>query len=381
MAPSLALLGVPSRSSIAWSTSRWSPASRPIDLRVDRRPRPRDGLLRALAAVAVAAVAQLDGLEGAGRGAGRDGGAAERCRRRGAPRPRPWGCRASRGSRGRRQLRCADTDDTPRDRLRSVCRAESASLVGPPDAARRRCRPGRDGPGPVSDRTGAHAPPASVITSASSSLRPRSRARRRGADRLERRKQGTDTEQAGVDRAPNSPPRSARPDRSDCMAPLIHGYWDALQPPYRRRRPPSRATPAAAPVPPLAEEAEGRDARSPAALARPRERDVSAPCMPPRLDGQSVDPACSASSIIPTVTQGACPQASCAGPGPRCRAESSSAIIRLSSTKDERDVRARSLRPTSGSAGEHECGGAGRASMSIRRSGRPVACIRCASSG
>ena len=102
------LLAVPSRSSIAWSMSRCSLASKPSELPGRSRRATRvDGLLDALAAVAaLVAVAQLDGLEGAGGGAGRHGRAARWCRRRGRPRPRRWGCRASRGSRGRRRPRC-----------------------------------------------------------------------------------------------------------------------------------------------------------------------------------------------------------------------------------------------------------------------------------
>ena len=56
-----------------------------------------DGLQHALAEVArLVAVAQLDRLARAGRGAGGHRGAPERRRRRGRRRPRPWGCRASR---------------------------------------------------------------------------------------------------------------------------------------------------------------------------------------------------------------------------------------------------------------------------------------------
>ena len=52
----------------------------------------------ALAAVAVAAVAQLDRLVGARAGAARHRGAPLRTRRAARPRPRRWGCPASRGS-------------------------------------------------------------------------------------------------------------------------------------------------------------------------------------------------------------------------------------------------------------------------------------------
>ena len=61
----------------------------------------------ALAAVAVAAVAQLDRLVLAGRRAGRHDGAAPWRPTRAAPRPRPSGCPASRGPRGRRRARCS----------------------------------------------------------------------------------------------------------------------------------------------------------------------------------------------------------------------------------------------------------------------------------
>ena len=69
---------VPSRSSIAWSTSRCSEASKPDQRRADDVEDRVDRLADALAAVAVTAVAQLDRLERAGRGAGGHRGAADR---------------------------------------------------------------------------------------------------------------------------------------------------------------------------------------------------------------------------------------------------------------------------------------------------------------
>ena len=78
LAPSWALLGVPSRASSRWSTSRCSEASKPRSSGADRVERRRStALLHALAAVALAAVAQLDRLEGAGGRAGGDRCAAD----------------------------------------------------------------------------------------------------------------------------------------------------------------------------------------------------------------------------------------------------------------------------------------------------------------
>ena len=105
MAPSLALSGVPSSSIRVASMRRCSVASKPTHLGGDRVEDGVDGLAHALADVALVAVAQLDRLERAGRGAARDRRAGERCRRRGRPRPRRSGCRASPESRARRPLR------------------------------------------------------------------------------------------------------------------------------------------------------------------------------------------------------------------------------------------------------------------------------------
>ncbi len=79
---------------------RVAPAHRVGDLAVDVA----DGLRDALAAPGVAAVAQLGGLELAGRGAGRHRRAALRARGAARPRPRRSGCRASRGSGGRARV-------------------------------------------------------------------------------------------------------------------------------------------------------------------------------------------------------------------------------------------------------------------------------------
>ena len=80
LAPRRPLLSVPSRSIIARSRPAWSEAWRPVisggDLAVDVLHR----LRHALAAPGVAAVAQLDGLELAGGGAGGHGRAAEGAR-------------------------------------------------------------------------------------------------------------------------------------------------------------------------------------------------------------------------------------------------------------------------------------------------------------
>ena len=78
----------------------------PVQRRADRVGHVGDRAEDALAAEAgLVAVAQLDRLVGAGRGAGRDGRAADRRRRPGRRRPRPSGCRANRGSRARRRRR------------------------------------------------------------------------------------------------------------------------------------------------------------------------------------------------------------------------------------------------------------------------------------
>ena len=105
MAPSLALLGVPSRSSIVWSTSRWSSASRPIDRRGDLVDDAVDGLLRrpCRRSACRRRAARPPRTRRWRRRWARPPGRTRR--RRGAPRPRRWGCRASRGSRGRRRLR------------------------------------------------------------------------------------------------------------------------------------------------------------------------------------------------------------------------------------------------------------------------------------
>jgi hypothetical protein len=71
------LLGVPSASQSSLSTTVWSSADSP-SRRSEIGPLTWfDGLRHALAAVAGAAVAQLDGLVDAGRGAGGDDDAAE----------------------------------------------------------------------------------------------------------------------------------------------------------------------------------------------------------------------------------------------------------------------------------------------------------------
>ena len=79
-APSRPLFGVPSRSISDRSRPAWSAASRPRDRRGDLALDVRDRLRHALAAVGLPAVAKLDGLVDAGRGAGRDRGPAERAR-------------------------------------------------------------------------------------------------------------------------------------------------------------------------------------------------------------------------------------------------------------------------------------------------------------
>ena len=79
LAPSLALLGVPSAAIRARSSPGWSPASRPTATFGQGVVDVLDGLGDALAQVAsLVAVAELDRLVGAGAGAGGDGGAAER---------------------------------------------------------------------------------------------------------------------------------------------------------------------------------------------------------------------------------------------------------------------------------------------------------------
>ena len=101
LAPRRPLLGVPS-----------SVDHRAVDRRLVARRRARDRrgelavdvghrLGHALAAAALAAVAQLDGLVLAGGRAGRHRGAAAARPSRASPRPRPWGCRGCRGSAGR----------------------------------------------------------------------------------------------------------------------------------------------------------------------------------------------------------------------------------------------------------------------------------------
>ena len=95
-----------SRSSSVWSTSRCSLASKPTSSGPIVSSTAVDRLAHALAAVALAAVAQLDRLELPGGRSARAPRRGSACRRRARPRPRRWGCRASRGSRGRRRPRC-----------------------------------------------------------------------------------------------------------------------------------------------------------------------------------------------------------------------------------------------------------------------------------
>ena len=96
-----ALVGVPSSSIIARSSASWSAASRPVHGLGDLAVHVRDRLGDALAGPGVAAVAQLDGLELAGRGAGRAPRRGRRRRTSARRRPRRWGCRGCRGSAGR----------------------------------------------------------------------------------------------------------------------------------------------------------------------------------------------------------------------------------------------------------------------------------------
>ena len=104
-------------------STRWSSASSAAqlvgDLAVDVADRVRD----ALAAVAVAAVAQLDRLVLAGRRAGRDGRPTAWPRSQERPRPRRWGCPASRGSRGRRRctISLIGGDRSPSSHARACC--------------------------------------------------------------------------------------------------------------------------------------------------------------------------------------------------------------------------------------------------------------------
>ena len=77
-APSRPLFGVPSSSTSSRSSPAWSAASRPRDRRGDLALDVRDRRRHALAAVRLAAVAELDRLVDAGRGARRHGGPAER---------------------------------------------------------------------------------------------------------------------------------------------------------------------------------------------------------------------------------------------------------------------------------------------------------------
>ena len=80
MAPRRDLLGVPSRSISARSRPSWSVASRPVTASAISPLTLPTALRHALAAVGVAAVAQLGGLELAGRGAGGHGRAPGRAR-------------------------------------------------------------------------------------------------------------------------------------------------------------------------------------------------------------------------------------------------------------------------------------------------------------
>ena len=79
LAPSRALLGVPSSSIMASSMATWSLGVHAVERLADLAVDVLDGLVHALAEVALlVAVAQLDGLVRAGGGAGGHGGAAER---------------------------------------------------------------------------------------------------------------------------------------------------------------------------------------------------------------------------------------------------------------------------------------------------------------
>ena len=104
-APSVPLFGVPSRSTQqrvdAGLVGRVEAEQRRArSCRSTLRDRGQDALA---AVAALVAVAQLDRLVGAGRGARRHRRAADRAVGRGRRRPRPSGCRASRGSRARRR--------------------------------------------------------------------------------------------------------------------------------------------------------------------------------------------------------------------------------------------------------------------------------------
>ena len=111
------------------------------DLAVDVADRLRD----ALAAPGVAAVAQLDRLELAGRRAGRDRGAARARRSAARPRPRRSGCRASRGSGGRGRSR-SGSRSAPRSRARPRVVARAGRRARDPANRRRRLRRGRPRP-------------------------------------------------------------------------------------------------------------------------------------------------------------------------------------------------------------------------------------------
>ena len=101
-APSFFLLGVPSSLMSAWSISTWSCASMPHSAEAMSSLTACDGLLHALAAVAVlVAVAQFPGFVLAGGRPAGHGGAPVKRRLRGKLRLRWWGCRASRGFPGR----------------------------------------------------------------------------------------------------------------------------------------------------------------------------------------------------------------------------------------------------------------------------------------
>ena len=84
------------------SSRRWSSASKPSTASAISPFTLSTASQHALAAVAVAAVAQLDRLVLAGRRARRHDGPTAWRRSRAAPRPRRWGCHASRGPLGRR---------------------------------------------------------------------------------------------------------------------------------------------------------------------------------------------------------------------------------------------------------------------------------------
>ena len=130
LAPRRDLFGVPSRSISARSRPDWSSASRPAIASAISPLTLADGLRDALAHPGVAAVAQLGGLELAGRGAGRHGGAAVGAGAQRRPRPRRWGCRASRGSGGRGRSRSGSS---------------ASPAVSRPGAPRRSSRAARSG--------------------------------------------------------------------------------------------------------------------------------------------------------------------------------------------------------------------------------------------